>query len=88
MQITLCTILSLNSELDLPVKDQNIGVFIKNFRDETQPSYFNCQDSFIKYQVKMRKNYPRCNVIIIIWTCRQSVPSSADDQGGETYWMQ
>ena len=31
MQITLCTILALNSELDLPVKDQNIDVFIKKF---------------------------------------------------------
>ena len=28
----------------------------------------------------MRNNYPRCNVIIIIWTYRQSAPSPADDQ--------
>ena len=80
MQIVLCTILSLKSELDLPVKDQNIDVFIKNFCDATQPSYFNYQDNFIKYQVKMCNNYPRCNVITIIWTCRQSAPSPADDQ--------
>ena len=28
----------------------------------------------------MRNNYPRCNVITIIWTCRQSAPSPAGDQ--------